>query len=186
MLKLKPQTKNILISGLAAIIVAIISFSACAWLTGQIKKITTSMESQQQLHFLLSNQQSVISTLQKDFSKIPPGFESKIEASLPPVSNILPMIDSLESLAKKNLLIATTNFSTPDLTTPILAGAYNLVPINFNTSLEKVSLNMLINYLNDLKRLPYFIEITSINVNSAAGWNNESSITLSGKIYARQ
>lgn len=186
MIHLKSQNKTILSSSLTAAIVLVISFGGCYWVAGEIKKIASSIESQQQLHFLLSNQQSVINALQNDFAKIPPGYENKIDSSLPPISNILPMVDSLESLAKKHSLIASTNFSTPDLSSPIVAGPYNIVPISFSTSIENASLMMLIDYLKDLDRLPYLIDITTVNINSGQGWDNESSVALSGKIYARQ
>jgi hypothetical protein len=93
----------------------------------------------------------------------------------------------MDNLALKNSLKQTSSFSPP-ITEPESGEPIKTVKINFSINLSDATVDNLISYLKDFEQLPYFASIDSIGLTSvgANGWLDYSSITLSGKLYARQ
>jgi hypothetical protein len=96
-------------------------------------------------------------------------------------------VDAMESLAKKNSFKQNLTFNQPTAVTDI-SGPLSLTLINFNVTIEDANINTFINYLKDFEGLPYFASIDSINYlgSNDNGWENNSTINISGSFYAHQ
>lgn len=180
-------TFKILIKITIILIIIIISTAASYFLSKQISKINLSMAEKKEMDYLISNREEVNNQIKTDFLEVDANYQTKINDSLPSVYNVLSFVDAMESLAKKNSLKQTLSFNQPTPVTDI-TGPINLMQVNFNLTIEETNINNFINYLQDFEQLPYFASINSISyvgVNTK-GWEDNSSINISGSFYAHQ
>ncbi len=152
-----------------------------------IKKINLTMQEKKEMNYLIKNQSEINANIQKDFKNIDPDYEKKIMNSLPSVYNILTFVAVMDDLAARHSLEQVINFSQPtgplEPTEPL-----KIFTINFTLTLNKVTIDNFINYLKEFEELPYFASIDNASLvgSGASGWLDNSSLTLSGKLYARQ
>jgi hypothetical protein len=167
-----------------ALIVAI-AVIAARYLIKRIEKVNSAMQENKKTSYLLENRDRINKDIQKNFAAVDPNYEKKISAALPSIYNILPFVEALESLAKKNSLQQVINFSQPVPTTEA-PGPLSLVSLDFNISLAGGNIDTFTAYLKDFEELAYFTTISNISLTSASGWEDNSSINLSGRLYAQQ
>jgi len=104
-----------------------------------------------------------------------------LRQSLPTEKNIDSVINDLENLASRTNNGQNLNFS------PLanLASAGSIGSVNFSVSLLG-NISSFVDYLNGVKKLPYFIEISGVSiVNEGGASSNNSRLNLSGKLYMR-
>ena len=178
---------KIVIKILIILIIVILSATASYLLSKQINKINVSMVEKKEMDYLISNRETVNNQIKTDFLEVDSNYQAKIDNALPSVYNVLSFVDAMESLAKKNSFKQTLTFNQPVAVTDI-SGPINLTLINFNVTIDDANANTFINYLKDFEGLPYFASIDSINYLAANtnGWENNSTINISGSFYAHQ
>jgi len=156
-------------------------------LSKQIKKVNVTIKEKKEMDFLISNREEVNNRIKADFIKVDPSYEQKINASLPPVYDILPFVDAMDSLAKKYSVKETINFNQPVPATDA-PGPISLMKIQYNLTLEDLNVDTFNNYLKDFENLPYFASIDSISylAGSKSGWQENSSINIIGSLYAHE
>ena len=139
------------------------------------------------MDYFISHREQINNKIRTDLATINPAYQDKIAESIPPVYNILPLVDTLENLSKKYSFKQTISFSQP---VPIssISEPIPLTQIDFNITLDEAGINKFNNYLKDFEKLPYFISINSINYigSGSNGWQDNSSINISGSLYAHQ
>jgi hypothetical protein len=168
-------------------LVVLIALAAAAgwYLAKRITKVNLAMQENKKISYLLENRTKIDNQIQTDFSSVDPDYEQKIKSALPSIYNVLPFVEALESLAKKNSLQQTISFSQP-VPAPEISGPLSLVSLDFNLNLAGGNIDTFTAYLKDFEKLPYFAAINNISLASSGGWENNSSISLSGRIYAQQ
>ena len=178
---------KIVIKILIISLVIILSATASYLLSKQINKINISMAEKKEMDYLISNREAVNSQIKTDFLEVDSNYKAKIDNALPSVYNVLSFVDAMESLAKKNSFRQNLTFNQPTLVTDI-SGPISLTLINFNAAIEDANIDTFINYLKDFEGLPYFASIDSITYlgSSTNGWENNSTINISGSFYAHQ
>lgn len=187
-IKIQRNNFSVKIIGKIIIIIAIIALTSSAIyiLSKQIKKINISITEKKDMDYLINNQELVNNNIRVDFLSVDPTYQEKITAALPPVFNILPFVDSVESLSKKYSFTETMNFNQPifDDTT---AGALVIDKIGFNLNIVDINAENFILFLKDFEKLPYFASIDSISYvgTSKTGWQDNSSINIVGSLYAQ-
>ncbi|MEK9154834.1 MAG: hypothetical protein AAB596_02090 [Patescibacteria group bacterium] len=161
--------KNFL-KAVAAIIIAII---ALLFFSRQIVKISESLAEQRASAFILEKKNDVITQLSEDFNLIGDA-DKKIENAFPPAENILGFVAALETLSNQTSLNQVLSFGTPVVSS-----------IDYNIKLSG-NISNLISYLKRFEKLPYFTEISSINLSASSGnWENDSLISLEAKIHTK-
>ncbi len=170
---------GLIIIGLAVTVISILS--------QQIKKMNLSMAEKKEMDYLISNLESVNSSIRADFSDVDPYYQEKITAAIPPVYNILSFVDAMESLSKKYSIKQTLNFSQPMPATNA-PGPIDLMSITFSLTIEESNIESFTNYLRDFEKLPYFASINSISYvgGGKGGWQENSNINIVGSLYAHK
>lgn len=180
--KIKIISKIIIIIGvLLPALISIYFFSQ------QIKKINISLMERKEMDYIVSNQEAINTKIRSEFSQVDPEYKEKIISSLPSVYNILDFVDAMESLAIKHSYKQSLSFSPP-VDAPEINGLISVKAINFNLIINETNLENFISYLKEFEGLPYFVSITSINQASVSldGLQKNSSINISGRLYAKQ
>jgi len=180
-------TLKIIIKIIIILVIISLSTTASYFLSKQINKINLSMAEKKDMDYLISNREEVNNRIKTDFLEVDPDYQTKIDNALPSVYNVLSFVDVMESLAKKYSFKQTLNFNQPTPVTDV-SGPVALTAINFNLTITDTNIDTFINYLQDFEKLPYFTSIDNISYlgNSASGWQNNSSINISGSFYAHQ
>jgi hypothetical protein len=178
---------KIVIKILIILIVIVLSAAASYLFSKQINKINISMIEKKEMDYLISNREAVNNQIKTDFLEVDPNYQAKIDNALPSVYNVLSFVDAMESLAKKNSFRQNLTFNQPTAVTDI-SGPLNLTLISFNVTIEDANINTFANYLKDFEGLPYFASIDSITYlgTNTNGWENNSTINISGSFYAHQ
>lgn len=178
---------KIVIKMLIILVVIISSATASYFLSKQINKINISMAQKKEMDYLISNREAVNGQIKTDFLEVDANYQAKINNALPSVYNVLSFVDAMESLAKKNSFKQTLTFNQPTLVTDI-SGPINLTLINFNVTIEDANIDTFVNYLKDFEGLPYFASIDSVTYlgTNTNGWENNSTVNISGSFYAHQ
>jgi hypothetical protein len=170
-----------------ALIIIALSATAVYFLSRQITKINLSLDEKKEMDYLIVNRETVNNKIKTDFLEVDPNYQTKINESIPSVYNVLSFVDAMESLSKKYSFKQTLSFDQPIPVTDI-NGPIKLNSIKFNLTINDANGNNFISYLQDFEKLPYFASIDSINYlgTSDSGWQNNSSINITGNFYAHQ
>lgn len=175
----KEQLIKILIVNAGKMLAAIVVAAFAAQFLGtRITRIGDSLTEKRRLSFTLEHRNETLSQLKNDFESIGDGAKT-LDAVLPPVDNIIVFMDAVENLANKTGLQQSSSFGDP-------APAGSLYLISFNVGL-KANIAGLKKYLTEFEALPYFAQIDSISISGtgAKGINDDSSIAIPAKFYAR-
>lgn len=162
--------KNLLKAGVAVLVAVIVIFFSGR----QISKISQTVSEQRISAFILEKRSETIFQLRDGF-KVIGNADKKIEESLPLAENILGFVAGLENLASQNSVQQILSFSVP---------ADKVIDYNINLS---ANISVLINYLKNFEKLPYFTGISSINLSasSVGGWEENSAVSLKAKVFIR-
>lgn len=157
------------------------------FLNKQINKINKSFDEKKTMDYFIENREKVNAKIKTDFLEVDPSYKTKIEEAIPSVYNVLSFVDAMESLSKKYSFKQTLNFDqpTPEVT---ITGPIQLTAIKFNLIISDANINNFTDYLQDFEKLPYFASIDNINYlgTSERGWENNSTINITGVFYAHQ
>lgn len=170
-----------------ALIIIALSSAITYFLSQQINKINVSLGEKKEMNYLIANLETVNSKIQTDFLEVDPDYQAKINEAIPSVYNVLSFVDAMDSLAKKYSFKQNLTFDQPVAVTTI-SGPVDLTLVKFNLVISEANVDSYIHYLQDFEKLPYFASITSINylATSDTGWQNNSSINITGSFYAHQ
>jgi len=170
-----------------ALIIIALSAGAIYFLSKQINKINLSLGEKKEMDYLIVNREKVNTKIQTDFLEVDPNYQAKIDSALPSVYNVLSFVDAMESLSKKYSFKQNLTFNQPEVVSDI-TGPVALTVIKFNLTIDGANITNFTSYLQDFEKLPYFASIDSINYlgTSDTGWENNSSINITGSFYAHQ
>lgn len=165
-----------------AVLSTIIAILVVLFLSGQISKVSGSIVENKKTSFILQNRTEVVSDLRNDLKLIGEK-DKKIEEATLSTDNILEFVAVLESLASQNSLQQSLRFSTP---VPV-ANTEGISSIDYYLTLNGNILTLL-NYLKNFEKLPYITGISAINFQTLTdkGWEDNSSVSIQGKLYVHQ
>lgn len=165
---------------LIALAFVIVSFGIILFISGKITKMATETATNRHLAATLSERTSLLSNLKHETDIIGPN-EKIITQAFMPSNNILPFVSILKSLALKNGITQSPNFSSPTPTS--LGTAFPLATISYQNTISSANVSIFINYLRDFEKLPYFTKIDSLSISSgSADWRNTSNISYSATV----
>ncbi len=160
-----------------AITIVLVFFSS-----GQISGISKSIIENKKASLILQKRSEIVSALRSDF-KLVGDKEDEIEDAMLPEDDIMEFVAVLESLANQNSLQQSLRFGTP-VPVPNMAG---FASIDFSLSING-NIFTFLNYIKGFEKLPYAAGISAIGFQALTdkGWENNSSISIQGKLYVRQ
>lgn len=178
---------KVIIKIIFVLIVVIATILSVNFATKQIKSINKTIIEKKKINYLIKNREEISNKIKADFEQVNPNYENIILGALPSVYNILPLVDEIDKIAKDNNLDQEINFGQPEKL-PVTSEQIKISMIGFTINLKNVYPENLISYLEDFEKLPYFASINSMGLSGqgANGWLDNSSINISGKIYARE
>ncbi|HBB44369.1 MAG TPA: hypothetical protein DCZ83_03230 [Candidatus Yonathbacteria bacterium] len=165
---------------LIALAVVTISFSVILFVSGKITKMATETATNRHLAATLSERTSLLSNLKHETDIIGPN-DKILKQAFIPSNNILEFVAILKSLALKNGITQSLNFSSPTPTS--LGTTFPLATISYQNTISSANVSIFINYLKDFEKLPYFTKINSLNISSgSADWRSTSNISYSATV----
>lgn len=178
---------KIAVQVIITLIIIALSSSMIYFLSKQINKINVGLGEKKEMNYLIANLETVNSKIKTDFLSVDPDYQAKINEAIPSVYNVLSFVDAADSLAKKYSFKQNLSFDQPTDVTDV-SGPVALTLVKFNVVISEANINNFIYYLQDFEKLPYFTSISSINylATSDSGWQNNSSINITGSFYAHQ
>lgn len=170
-----------------ALMIISLSTAIIYFLNKQVNKINKSFNEKKTMDYFIENREKVNAKIKTDFLEVDPNYKTKIEEAIPSVYNVLSFVDAMESLSKKHSFKQTLSFDQPTPETTI-DGPIQLTAVKFNLIINDANIDNFIYYLQDFEKLPYFASIDNINYlgTSDGGWNNNSTINITGIFYAHQ
>jgi len=180
-------TKNLLIligrNMLIALAAITISLAVVFFLSKEISRVSDSVLLNHHLQTELSKRTGLLEVLKHDAQIIGTN-DVKIADAYAPSDNILGFINTLDTLATKNILTQVYHFETPmpsDVSTtfPISTIAYTN---NFEASVGTFS-----NYLKNFNKLPYFTKIEGFSISSQdkQGWLEAGVVSYKAILYTK-
>ncbi|MEK7520907.1 MAG: hypothetical protein AAB560_02405 [Patescibacteria group bacterium] len=160
-----------------ALIAAGAAFAAAFFLGGQIVKSGNSVIEQQTLLFIMEKRTDAVSQMRRDFETIGSADEM-IKRAVPPADNILGFVASLETLGISRGVSQSFRFGTP---VPLSGG---LQEINYDLSVA-ANLPILIAYLENFEKLPFFADIAGFSVYAVGGVESAGTAQIKSKLYVR-
>jgi len=166
---------------LVAFVAVLIAILTVFFLSSQITKTSDSVVKNRQLAASLSERTALLSNLKRETDLIGTN-DQRIRQAFVPLNNILGFVAILKSIALKNGVTQSYNFSN---ISPTGTGTlFNTTTISYQNTISS-NLPILINYLKDFEKLPYFTEIHSVTINSSQGnWINGATVTYSASVAA--
>ena len=166
----------------AAVAVAVAGVGAW-FLSNQIQTITNSLLEKKKLAVILEHRSDTVRKLRDDFVTVGTT-DKQVESAFVPEDNILDFTGALEANAKAAGMSQSLNFATPVAST--LGNAdLPLSTISYTIGLGG-SVDTLITYLKNFETLPYFTQISDIQIQAPGGWLGNSDIHLNAVLWAKQ
>lgn len=163
-----------------AVIFLTISLAGCLYFAGQLIDVSESARSKREILFLSQNSQEQFALLKEDFQKISPHIE-KVENLFPSSENLLPFINAMENLAISAGVGQTFRFESAGLQ-PV--PSLNLNKITFNVIING-NMSQFLNYLQKLEKIPYFVQIDSLNLTTSQNLESQGQMIVRGSLYVR-
>jgi len=150
--------------------------------SGQISDLVNSIGQAKKVSLEGQARGVAISQLQNQFQIIGDS-QDKINNALLHTDNIVSFVNALKAIATKNSIQQSYSFSSP---TPYTSQeGQTFYSVSFNISLAG-DIDTFIQYLNDFNNLPYFTNISSINISSPSGVQHSSSMNMVATLYIQQ
>ena len=166
----------LIVFGVLAIAGGIVFF-----LSEQIAKVSTKAMSDRRLATMLSERTALLSSLKREADLIGSN-DTIIKRAFIPSNNILEFVAILKSLALKNGVTQTFNFSSP--TPGTIVASFPLATISYQNTVSS-NVPTFINYLKEFEQLPYFTKIDSLNISSGtADWRSSGAISFRANVAA--
>lgn len=129
----------------------------------------------------------VLENRDENYLLLKTNYESAQEG-LPILRQALPKEDGLDSVVSDLDVLAVQTGNTQNLNFESLKNSQNLsgmASVNFTANLTG-NIDSFDGYLKKLRALPYFIEISNINIGNNSGvFSNNSRLTLNAKLYLK-
>ena len=179
----KSQTIKLIIRNAAEACAALIICGVLIFIaSGQISNTVGSISKIKVTSMEASYRSVAMSQLQNQLAIID-GNDTKINNALMHENNIIPFVSALNSLAGKDSLQQSYNFSTP---VPYASqGNLNIYSIAYSMNLTG-NVNAFMKYLTDFQNLPYFTNIASMSISAPSGWGQNSAMSISATLYVQQ
>jgi|GEM_PF-3848259 Tfp pilus assembly protein PilO len=179
----KIQTIKIILRNVAEACAAI---AVCGILvsvsSSQISNIVGSITQARETSMEGQDRSAAISQLQSQFATID-GNDAKISNALMHENDIIPFVDALNSLASKDSVQQSYNFSSP---APYASqGNLNVYSIPYSIGLTG-NVNAFMKYLSDFQSLPYFTNISSVSISAPSGLGQNSTMNMAATLYIQQ
>jgi len=155
------------------IIVLVMSAALLFWTIGAIKKEENNLVSKEEAIQLGQKKQAIEPAAEKNFQEILP-FVGQINRALPSSTDLLDYQSALEEMAKKDEVQIAVNFSA--------AAAGGAVEHTLDV---KGQIPNIIQFVEDLENMPFFVKIVSFKINSSAQTNQESTLTAVLQIFTK-
>jgi len=152
----------------------------------QITNMSAAIQKNKELSATLTHRSEVLSQIQKEYGEVS-AHEQVIRHALLPTDNILEFTEALDSIAAKYALNPTVSFGSPILTpTTINNGKQTIASIDLGITLS-TNLFIFLEYLKDIERLPYFMNIDDIAITARgeSGWQGESTQVIHATFYTQ-
>lgn len=168
---------------LIAVGVVVVSTGAVFFLSSQISKVSSDSVKTRHIAAQLSERTSLLSNLKHETDIIGAN-DAVIKRAFIPTDNILEFVGVIENLAFKNGLTQAYNFSSPSPTGS--AASFTLGTITYQNTISSANVSMLINYMKDFERLPYFTKIDSLSISAGGGdWRTAGTASFSASVAAQ-
>lgn len=158
-----------------------LSLAICFYLAGRINKISEDATGKKEMLLLAQHSQEQFALLKEDFQKIAPHYDSVIGV-FPLSENILPFISAIENFAASVGVQQSFKFEGQSFQ-PTAGSGLNKVPFNI---IIGGNMNQFLNYLSGLEKMPYFIQIDSLNLTTAQNFESQGQMIIKGGLYVRQ
>lgn len=149
-----------------------------------IYKISSSIYEKEGLALLLEKRSENLVKLKTELDKIG-NADLTIENAFPDSNNVLEFVSTMESLASTYSIKQTLKFGNSVPAPGLGTTEMEFLVIDYNLNLAG-NINILINYLKDFEKLPYFTTISSFTITSGTDWFNESQIGIQAKLYLKK
>ncbi len=178
----KQLTIYIARKSLTVFLVAILAFLAVTYTTKKITAIGKSTSQKKKVSILLQRRGQTISVLKADLEKYN-WFQKSFVSAFPDAENVLPFVETLEALGKENSLEVSVKFDNP-IPDPVSPQSFPVYKAAYTLTLTGNVANIQ-NFLSSQEKLPYFIKITSANIQSAPedGWATKAIANIKAEIY---
>ncbi len=142
--------------------------------------ISRSMSQERSLNFLVQKRIENAAYLYSDLAQIE-GAKIVFTNALISSDRILEFVGSLETLASQTSMQKSLKFGSPSQT-----DEPDVMSIEYAISLRGNILTF-IRYMSEFQKLPYFIAIKSITINTPIdGWMSDSSFIINGNIFLKK
>jgi Tfp pilus assembly protein PilO len=163
------------------ILVIVFTVSSVLFLADKIESKTKKLQEKRSVLRVSQQQDENFLELKKTYDIIKNN-QKKIEEIFPDDDNIGNFIIALENTAEQTSNAQILNFDSLD---NAKAEGENIKSLKFTVFLTG-NTNTFINYLKQIKSLPYFIEIENVTLNNNSSIaNNDSRMDIKSKIYIR-
>jgi Tfp pilus assembly protein PilO len=168
---------------ITAALAIFIAAGASLFASKMIVKISESLQQKERVSRMLSMRVENIQKLKNSLARLGDN-DKKILVVYPSTDNILDFVAALETIGKQNSVRQNLGFS--NFSPAYHAGSIPISKTDYSISLTG-TINTLKIYLKQLEQLSFVIKIGGINIISSSpeGWNGDSSINISGSLYAQ-
>ena len=163
------QIRKTIMVGLTTIVIgAILIF----WLQTIIKKTGQDLASKGQLINSSLQNQVIDARLEKNYEEIAPHLD-QIKDALPPATDLLSYQGELEEAAKNTGVQISVTFSASEQKAPAVDHSVEV----------KGKIANIIQFIQALENLPYFVQLSTFKISSLQGKDQDSTGTLALKIF---
>lgn len=170
--------------GIALIFVLAASFASSLF-GGKITQIGSALVTTKRNSVVLTRRSEMLNKIEKDISIVGDN-AGKINQAYVPVDNILDFVSVVENLAAQSSTQYNVVFGNP-VVYAAKGNGENIYSIGYTLTMSG-TVYTLSSFLSQFNELPFFADVDSVSVSGSAdkGWEGSSSITIQGKVYARQ
>lgn len=153
---------------------------AVFWFKDNIEKKVRSVEQKRMSVAALEAGQIEFASLQRDYQLVQE-FLPRLESALPNTEQLFSVLQEMDRIAER-----TDNKQTlvVEGQSPQPSGLGNSSFIAFSAKLN-ASYQSLRNYLQELRRAPFFVKIESISFTSSDSISNKSLVNITGKLFLK-
>ncbi len=172
--------------GLAMFLSIVAAIILCTWFASQADANVAVITKQRTLKYELEAKNEIASKLVSDYRSVQFA-QPLIEHAFLPENNVLEFVSTIDSIASKRSLVHSVHFGTPAPAGKNLGDdttALTHIPFTITVQSNVYILN---EFLKELEKLPYFIDVTSVNIagQGATGWKDMANVTIQGTLFTR-
>jgi hypothetical protein len=185
---------------LKALMIILMCGGVIYFVSQKVTIIGKTLEEKRTGAVLSENKSRSIQKLKQDFETIGDGDELISNALIKTDDISSEFMNALDNLAAENNAKQTIKFSSPTKlnvktdkaasknkdasSAPVTPNNSNIYSISYTIGLT-ANVYDLIAYMEAFEKLPYFTEMTGVIINSTNNWDNDSTISIQAKLYAK-